>query len=88
VARGRRRRTDRPDHPEAVPTSRPIAIRDSDIRLGQLLKLADCVQRGSDVKDLLGAGEVRVNGVVETRRGRKIAQGDTVLVNGQLLRVV
>jgi ribosome-associated protein len=57
------------------------------IRLGQFLKLADAVELGSDVKLLLDAGSVEVNGVVETRRGRQLAPGDVVSVRGERLVV-
>lgn len=65
---------DRPDLPE-VPT-------DGTIRLGQLLKLASLVDTGADAKETLGAGAVRVNGEVETRRGRRLVRGDVVEVDG------
>jgi len=55
-----------------------VSIRDESIRLGQFLKLANAVDQGSDVKDLLATGEVRVNQKVETRRGRQLQPGDTV----------
>jgi ribosome-associated protein len=66
---------------------RDVAIRDEMIRLGQFLKLADKVQAGSDVKAALAAGEVLVNGEIETRRGRQLARGDVILVGGDELRV-
>ncbi|MDQ1730543.1 MAG: ribosome-associated protein [Pseudonocardiales bacterium] len=62
-------------------------IRDEEIRLGQFLKLADAVEQGSDVKLLLAYGRVAVNGETETRRGRQLAKGDVVLVDGEPLRV-
>jgi ribosome-associated protein len=55
-----------------------VPIRDASIRLGQFLKLADLVDTGADVKPLLADGDVRVNGEVETRRGRQLAPGDVV----------
>ncbi len=58
------------------------------IRLGQLLKLAGAVGSGGDVKSVLGTGVVRVNGEVETRRGRQLHRGDVVAVKGEQLRVV
>ena len=58
-----------------------VAIRDDGIRLGQFLKLADLVDTGADVKPLLADGDVRVNGEVETRRGRRLAPGDLVTVD-------
>ena len=57
-----------------------ILIRGDAIRLGQFLKLADAVDQGSDVKALLATESVLVNGVVETRRGRQLRDGDLVTV--------
>ena len=60
-----------------------VQVRDDGIRLGQLLKLADLVGQGSDVRPLLAEGVVTVNGEVETRRGRQLRRGDVVSVRGQ-----
>jgi ribosome-associated protein len=67
-----------PGDDEAVPE---VPVRDDGIRLGQFLKLADLVDTGADVKPLLADGDVRVNGEVETRRGRQLAPGDVVTVD-------
>lgn len=48
------------------------------IRLGQLLKALNLVETGGAARELLASGEVRVNGEVETRRGRQLRAGDTV----------
>lgn len=48
------------------------------IRLGQLLKVAGVVESGAEVKDLLAAEAVAVNGEVEQRRGRQLRRGDVV----------
>ncbi len=53
------------------------------IRLGQLLKLADLVESGAEVKDVLVSGAVRVNGEREERRGRRLHRGDVVSVDGR-----
>ncbi|MGH3386252.1 MAG: RNA-binding S4 domain-containing protein [Nocardioidaceae bacterium] len=66
---------------------RDVEIRDATIRLGQLLKLADLVDSGADVKALLADGAVSVNGEPETRRGRQLAVGDVVSVGGDQVRV-
>jgi ribosome-associated protein len=58
------------------------------IRLGQLLKLADVVEGGGEVKDYLAEVPVRVNGEREDRRGRQLHPGDTVLAGDEELRVV
>ena len=64
-----------------------VPVRDDGIRLGQFLKLADLVDTGADVKPLLADGDVRVNGEVETRRGRKLEAGDVVEVGDERLEV-
>jgi ribosome-associated protein len=58
------------------------------IRLGQFLKLAGLAEHGTHAKELLEAGEVQVNGRVETRRGRQLHRGDVVAVRGQRARAV
>jgi ribosome-associated protein len=57
-----------------------IAVGPDGIRLGQLLKLANLVESGGEVRPLLAAGEVTVNGAVETRRGAQLRSGDVVAV--------
>jgi ribosome-associated protein len=52
------------------------------IRLGQLLKLANVAETGGGAKELLAAGLVRVNGVVEPRRGAQLKAGDVVTCAG------
>jgi ribosome-associated protein len=58
------------------------------IRLGQFLKLAGLAEHGAHAKELLEAGEVQVNGRVETRRGRQLHGGDVVAVHGRRARAV
>jgi len=65
-----------------------IPIRDSMIRLGQLLKLANLVEDGVEAAELIKNGLVKVNGEIDDRRGRQLHNGDTVTVNGQTVRVV
>lgn len=48
--------------------------------LGQALKAAGVVGTGGEAKVLIQTGGVRVNGEVETRRGRKLASGDVIEV--------
>jgi ribosome-associated protein len=68
--------------------ARDIAIRGDMIRLGQLLKLADVVEGGGEVKDFLADVSVRVNGEPEDRRGRQLHPGDVVWVGDEELHVV
>jgi ribosome-associated protein len=48
--------------------------------LGRALKAAGLVGTGGEAKVLIQAGEVTVNGEVETRRGRRLEEGDMVEV--------
>lgn len=68
--------------------TRDVPIRGEMIRLGQLLKLADVVGAGGELKAFLDEERVLVNGEPECRRGRQLHPGDTVLVAGDELRVV
>ncbi len=65
-----------------------IEISTDTIRLGQLLKLANLVDSGSDAKMLLAGGEVLVNNEVEVRRGRQLRNGDVVSIDDVSVRVV
>lgn len=62
------------------PTLPAISVRGV-IKLGQFLKLANLVEDGAEARILIQAGDVTVNGEVETRRGSALKPGDVVLVN-------
>ena len=62
-----------------------IPIRDNTIRLGQFLKLANLIESGSEAKEVIADGLVRVNGDIETRRGRQLHDGDVITYNGTSL---
>ncbi|WP_309072429.1 RNA-binding S4 domain-containing protein [Arthrobacter sp.] len=65
-----------------------VPIRDSMIRLGQLVKLANLAEDGVEAKELIENGMVKVNGEIEDRRGRQLHAGDAVTVNGVTVTVV
>lgn len=58
------------------------------IKLEQFLKLAQVVATGGQAKVLIQSGAVRVNGLVERRRGRKLRPGDRVVVENEELVVM
>lgn len=64
-----------------------IKLREDYIKLGQALKAAGLVQTGADAKTAIQNEEVRVNGEVETRRGRKLVDGDIVEFNGGKIKI-
>lgn len=57
------------------------------IKLDQFLKLMGAVQTGGEAKQRIQAGEVKVNGEEETRRGRKLISGDRVNIDDHCYRV-
>lgn len=62
-------------------------IRDEFIKLGQALKAAGLVESGVDAKFAIQDGLVKVNGSIETQRGKKLVPGDIVEFEGQLLKI-
>ncbi len=57
------------------------------IKLDQFLKYVGIAQTGGQAKLMVQDGEVKVNGAIETRRGRKLVAGDRVTVGRQTFRV-
>ena len=53
------------------------------IQLDQFLKSQNIVGSGGEAKHFIREGNVMVNGEAETRRGRKLRNGDFVEVNGK-----
>lgn len=58
------------------------------IRLDQFLKFHGIVQSGGQAKYVIQNGDVKVNGEVETRRGRRLQAGDLVEALGRKHPVV
>lgn len=57
------------------------------IRLDQFLKLVGFAQSGGEAKVRVQSGEVRVDGEVETRRGRQLRGGELVELEGRAVKV-
>ena len=57
-----------------------ISVRTETIKLAQFLKFAGIAATGGEATHLVRQGEVRVNGRLETRRGRSLVEGDVVSV--------
>ena len=64
-----------------------IEIKDEFIKLGQALKLAGIAESGVDAKIMIEEETVKVNGEKETRRGRKLYDGDAVEAKGMSFTV-
>ena len=65
-----------------------VYIKDDFIKLGQALKLAGLVESGLDAKYAIQEGEVLLNGVVETQRGKKCLSGDEISFEGNSFVIV
>ena len=64
-----------------------IKLRDDYIKLGQALKAAGLVKSGVDAKFVIQDGLVKVNGHVETQRGKKLVAGDIVEYDGNTIKI-
>ncbi len=66
-----------------------ISLRDGEefIKLGQAMKKAGLEESGVDAKMDIQDGLVKVNGEVETRRGRKLYDGDVFEYEGTQVQI-
>ena len=64
-----------------------IYIKDEFIKLGQARKLAGLIDSGLEAKIVIQNGEVKVNGEVDTRRGKKLVPGDIFEYEGNRVKV-
>ena len=63
-------------------TTKKIQINTEFIKLDSLLKFAGEAPDGVSAKQMILAGEVKVNGEVCEMRGKKIREGDVVELDG------
>ena len=64
-----------------------IKLRDDFIKLGQAIKAAGLVESGVEAKIVIQDGEVKVNGAVETQRGKKLTGGEFISYNGEEIKI-
>ena len=64
-----------------------IKLREEFIKLGQALKAAGLVESGVEAKEVIQDGLVKVNGEIDTRRGRKLYGGDVVTFDGEEIKI-
>jgi len=64
-----------------------INLREDYIKLGQALKAAGLVENGVEAKIVILDGLVKVNGKVETQRGKKLVDGDIVSFDGEEIEI-
>ena len=64
-----------------------IKLREEFIKLGQALTAAGVVSNGAEAKEVIIEGLVKVNGEIDTRRGRKLYDGDMVTFDGEEIKI-
>jgi ribosome-associated protein len=62
---------------------REVEISKQPVELYKILKFEGLVASGAEAKSVIAAGQVRVNGSIETRKRRKIVPGDTIAFDEQ-----
>lgn len=67
---------------------RRVRVYTQSVELAALLKWAKVVGSGGEAKRLIQEGQVRVNGVVERHRSRRLVSGDRVEVGADTVEVV
>ncbi len=65
-----------------------IKLKGEFIKLGQALKAANLVDSGVMAKLVVQDGLVKVNGKVETQRGKKLTNGDIVSFEGETIEIL
>ena len=70
-----------------TPTPRAVVVRTVPIELCQFLKFGGLTGTGGEAKQVISQGLVLLNGIVETRKRKKLLAGDRVTCDGQTLVV-
>ncbi|MDQ2086018.1 S4 domain-containing protein YaaA [Herbivorax sp. ANBcel31] len=65
-----------------------IKIETEYIKLDQFLKWADLVPTGTESRILISEEQIKVNGEIETRRGKKLRKGDIIEVENNQYKIV
>ncbi|MBU3158986.1 RNA-binding S4 domain-containing protein [Clostridium frigoris] len=58
------------------------------IKLDAFLKWAGIASQGSEAKFYIKNEEVKLNGVIETQRGKKLVKGDIIEFNNESYKIV
>lgn len=61
-----------------------VNIESEFIKLDSFLKFSGAVNQGSDAKFFIQNSEVKVNGEIENRRGKKLYDSDKIEFNGEV----
>lgn len=64
-----------------------FALSDDYVPLCNLLQLVNLCSSGGEAKQVIAAGQVTVNGNIETRKRCKIVRGRVVVYNGEQITI-
>ncbi|MCH9756228.1 MAG: RNA-binding S4 domain-containing protein [Gammaproteobacteria bacterium] len=64
-----------------------VFINKEPVELFKILKFEGIVSSGAEAKDMIAAGIVLVNGVIEKQKRKKMVAGDTIEMNGEIFRL-
>ena len=66
---------------------REVEVTREPVELYKILKFEGLVTTGGEAKLLIGDGQVMVNGEIETRRRKKMVDGDIIEFRGEKLQL-
>ncbi|MBL4711536.1 MAG: RNA-binding S4 domain-containing protein [Gammaproteobacteria bacterium] len=66
---------------------REVILNNEPVELYKILKFEGFVPSGGVAKMAIEAGDVLVNGDVETRKRKKIVAGDVIEFNGEMIKM-
>ena len=64
-----------------------VFINKEPVELFKILKFEGIVASGAEAKDMIAAGTVSVNGIIETQKRKKMVAGDTIELNGEIFQL-
>jgi ribosome-associated protein len=64
-----------------------VFINKEQVELFKILKFEGIASSGAEAKDMIAAGTVLVNGIIEKRKRKKMVAGDTIELNGEIFRL-
>ena len=68
-------------------TARIVEISREPVELYKILKFEGMVASGGEAKVVVAAGQVLVNGKIDTRKRKKIVAGDTIEFNKEKIAI-
>lgn len=64
-----------------------VFINKEHVELFKILKFEGIASSGAEAKDMIAAGTVLVNGVIEKQKRKKMVSGDTIELKGEIFRL-